>query len=78
MDSSKIILSVFGVFAAAYGWMLKHLFNKVQWKDTCQSERDCIESKLDGMTKLMNTRFDNLERLIEENGGKPRQPRIQT
>lgn len=65
---NKIILGLFGVFTALYGWLIRHLFAKVQFKDVCQANRDCIETKIDGLKELVEQRFDNLEELVKKNG----------
>lgn len=66
---NRIILGLFAVFSTVYGWLLKHLFGKVQYKDVCQANRDCMELKIDSLKELMGQRFDTLEELVK-NGGK--------
>lgn len=65
---SKIILGIVGLITGVYGWLLRHLFNKVMFKDTCQANRDCIEVKIDGLKELIEQRFDTLEDLVKKNG----------
>lgn len=68
-EIDKYIFGIFGLFVAVYGWMLRHLFVKVQYKDVCQANRDCIETQIAGLKELLEQRFDNLEDLIKKNGG---------
>lgn len=83
MDN-KTLLAVFGLFVGVYGWLLKHLSNSKKhpcndnlvYKDVCEANRDCIETKIDGLQKLVEQRFDNLEDLIKNNGHST--PRIRT
>lgn len=67
-EMDKYIIGVCGLFAAVYGWLLRHLFVKVQYKDVCQANRDCIETQIAGLKELLEQRFDNLEELIKNNG----------
>jgi len=69
-EIDKYIIGIFGLFTAVYGWLLRYLFGKVQYKDVCQSNRDCIETKIDGLKELLEQRFDSLEELVKKNGGK--------
>lgn len=73
---NKIILGIFALFSGIYAWLIRHLFVKAQFKDVCQANRDCIETKIESLEKLLNQRFDNLESLIKNNGHS--KPRIQT
>jgi len=75
-EIDRYIFGIFGIFTAVYGWLLKHLFAKVQFKDVCQANRDCMETKIDSLKELVETRFDNLEDLIKNNGHST--PRIRT
>lgn len=67
-EIDKYIFGIFGLFTAVYGWLLRHLFVKVQYKDVCQANRDCIETQIAGLKELLEQRFDNLEDLIKKNG----------
>lgn len=75
---NKVVLGAVGLFAATYGWLLRHLFGKAQFKDVCESERrrldDCIEAEM----KRNSERYTALEKKIDRltdivlNGGNPR------
>ena len=67
-EMDKYIIGIFGLFTAVYGWLLRYLFIKVQYKDVCKANRDCIETKIDGLKELLEQRFDNLEDLVKKNG----------
>lgn len=73
------IPAISGCYVAVYGvyrYLGKHLHNPkkhpcsddIVFKDVCKANRDCIETKLDGMKELMEQRFDNLEELVRNNG----------
>ena len=68
-EMDKYIFGIFAVFTAVYGWLLRHLFVKVQFKDVCKANRDCIETKIDGLKELLEQRFNSLEELVKKNGG---------
>lgn len=67
-EIDKYIFGILGLFTVIYGWLLRHLFNKAQFKDVCEANRDCIETKIDGLKELVEQRFDNLEDLVKKNG----------
>lgn len=70
-------MGLIALIAGVYGWLLKHLSNSKKhpcgdnlvYKDVCEANRDCIEAKIDGLQKVIETRFDGLENLIK-NGGR--------
>jgi len=65
----KIILGIVGVISSAivatYGWLIKHLYDKVVFEDTCEARRDCFESKVDDLKEYSKERFDRIEDLIK-------------
>lgn len=72
VEMDKYIFGIFGVFTAVYGWLIRHLFNKCQFKDVCEATHEGLENTLDakftGIEKIMKTRFDTLETLVKKNG----------
>lgn len=62
---NRIILGLFAVFSTVYGWLLKHLFGKVQYKDNCgeivKRLDDCIEAEMRRNTE----RYEALEKKID-------------
>lgn len=67
-EMEKYIIGILGLFTAVYAWLLRHLFVKAQFKDVCKANRDCIETKIDGLKELLEQRFDSLEELVKKNG----------
>ena len=67
-EMDKYIIGIFGLFTAVYGWLLRYLFVKAQYKDVCQANRDCIETQITGLKELLSQRFDSLEELVKKNG----------
>jgi len=81
MDVRTILLICFGLSSAIIGvyvFLGKHTSNhrkhpcadKIVYKDVCEANRDCIETKIDGLKELLETRFDGLEDLIKNGGGR--------
>ena len=68
-EMEKYIIGIFGLFTAVYGWLIRHLFVKAQFKDVCKANRDCIETQISGLKELLEQRFDSLEDLVKKNGG---------
>ena len=76
MDN-KVLIAIFAAIGGTYAWLLKHLSNSKKhpccdnlvYKDVCEANRDCIETKIDGLGQLIDQRFDHVEELIK-NGGK--------
>lgn len=71
-DDNRVLFGILGtLIIGAYGWLIKHITtkhpssDKVVFRDTCQANRDCMETKIDGLKELVETRFDNLEELIK-------------
>lgn len=75
MDN-RVLIAIFGAISGVFGWLLKHLSNSKKhpcsdslvYKDVCKANRDCIEEKIDGLQKVIETRFDNLEELVKNKG----------
>lgn len=76
MDN-KVLIAIFAAICGTYAWLLKHLSNSrkhpssdnLVYKDVCEANRDCIETKIDGLGKIIEQRFDHIEEIIK-NGGK--------
>lgn len=68
----KYIFGIFGVFTAVYGWLIRHLFSKCQFKDVCEATheglKETLDAKFEGIKEVMETRFDTLETLVKNNG----------
>lgn len=66
---NKIILGIFAVFTAVYGWLLRHLFGKVQYKDNCgeivKRLEDCIEAEMRRNTERYGTLEKKIDRLTD-------------
>ena len=80
---NKFILAIIALVSGIYGWILRHLFGKVQFKDVCEAKHkglnDCIEAEMRRNTeryKSLEKSIDELKELIK-NGGFP-QGRIRT
>lgn len=75
MDN-KVLIAIFAAIGGTYAWLLKHLSNsrkhpsgdKLVYKDVCEANRDCIETKIDGLSQLIEQRFDHIEEIMK-NGG---------
>lgn len=65
-------MSIFGFLVAVYTFLLRHLFNKCQFKDVCEATheglKETLDAKFEGMQELMELRFDTLETLVKNNG----------
>lgn len=65
-EMDKYIFGIFGIFTAFYGWLLRHLFVKCQFKDVCEAERrrldDCIEAEMRRNTE----RYEAVEKSLDE------------
>ena len=72
-EMDKYIFGIIGVFTAVYGWLIRHLFNKCQFKDVCEATheglKETLEAKFGGLTKLMEQQFKDLGELVKKNGG---------
>jgi len=68
-----ILISFWGVLMTLLGLLIKHCANSTKhpdkkdivFKDVCTSKMDCVETKIDALKELCETRFDNLENLIK-------------
>lgn len=77
MDN-KVIIAIFAPILGIFGWLLKHMSNPkkhpcsddIVYKEVCEAKRDCIEAKIDGLQKVIETRFDSLEDLLKKGGKK--------
>lgn len=75
MDN-KVLIAIFTMISGVYIWLLKHLSNSKKhpnsdnlvFRDVCEANRDCLEIKIDGLKELIEQRFDNLEKLVKNNG----------
>ena len=76
---SKILLGIAGLITGIYGWLFKHLFGKVQFKDVCAATHkgldDCIEAeerrnteRYEALDKKIDKGFTDLKQLIRNNG----------
>ena len=75
---SKILIGIFGLITTVYGWLFKHLFGKVQFKDVCAAKHkgleDCIEAeerrnteRYETLTKKVDDGFRELKQLVRNN-----------
>jgi hypothetical protein len=76
---SKILLGIVGLITTVYGWLFKHLFGKVQFKDVCAAKHkgleDCIEAeekrnteRYEALDKKIDAGFKELKQLVRNNG----------
>jgi len=74
MEDWKIIGPLICGLTVIYGWLFKHASNSkkhpckddIVFREVCQANRDCIETKLDGLEKLTKQGFENIENLIKK------------
>ena len=75
---SKILLGIAGLITTVYGWLFKHLFGKVQFKDTCAATHkgldDCIEAeerrnteRYEALDKKIDKGFEEIKQLVRNN-----------
>ena len=67
IDARILITAVIAVFVTIIGliyWIIRSR-DKLVFKDVCQANRDCIETKIDGLKELIELRFDTIEELIK-------------
>lgn len=74
----KIMGPIIAALVGIYGFVLKHLANTdrhpakkdIVFREVCKPQmdrlEDCMGKDIKALEKLMNQRFDNLERLIKD------------
>jgi len=82
MNDWKIIGPIIAALVGLYGFVLKHLANTdrhpcrtdIVFRDVCKPEmkrlEDCVGKDLAALKELMQQRFDNLEKLVKNNGNR--------
>lgn len=76
MEAKTIIWICFGLSSSIIGvyvFLIRHLSNNrrhpssdnLVYKDVCEANRDCIETKIDGLSQLIEQRFDHIEDVIK-------------
>lgn len=63
---NKLVLGTFGAFCAVYGWILRHLFGKAQFKDVCAAKHRGVEDCLEAEEKRNTERYIALQKSIDE------------
>ena len=63
---NKILIGVFGLIAGIYGWILRHLIAKVQFKDVCAAKHKGLEDCIEAEERRNTERYEALDKKIDE------------
>jgi len=73
---NKILMGIFTAIGGVFVILWKYISNfkkSVQFKDVCEATHtglnETLEAKFQGLTTLMNQRFEDLGDLVKKNGG---------
>ena len=64
--NGRILIGIFGLITGIYGWLFKHLFGKVQFKDVCAAKHQGINDCLEAEEKRNTERYEVLVKSIDE------------
>lgn len=62
---SKILLGIAGLITGIYGWLFKHLFGKVQFKDVCAAKHKGLDDCIEAEERRNTERYEALDKKID-------------